>query len=121
MLKCSTCGKKITDKEKVKFTWLALIYPKVYCSNKCIFAARKIDPYLNQNQGQPMKLKSNFIILLIFTLIIFLFSAYILANSFWNLDVYTIVLLISALVLWIILLNMWRMHFWVRRQMNKIK
>jgi hypothetical protein len=122
MLKCSICEKKITNKEDVKFTWRFLIYPRIYCSNKCLSAARKIDPYLNYNQGQPIKLKSHFILILIITLIMFVFSAYVLINYFWiNLSTYTVLLWTFIVVLWIVVLNVWRMHFWARRQMNQIK
>ena len=123
MLKCSICGKKVTNKEGVKFTWQFLLYPRIYCNNKCIFAARKIDPYLNYNQGQPMNLKSHFILILIFTLIAFFFLVYILINSSWiNLSKYALFLWgVFIIALWIIVLNVWRMHFWARRQMNQIK
>ena len=35
MLKCGVCGKKITNKEYVRFDHLYGIFPRVYCNNKC--------------------------------------------------------------------------------------
>ncbi|MFH1503332.1 MAG: hypothetical protein ABIE36_01600 [Candidatus Diapherotrites archaeon] len=115
MLKCSICGKKITDKKNVKFQLFRFkLSPKFYCGDKCV-SKRKIT-FWHDELEYPLSIKSDFIFCLVLTLISLGILLFILLNDLFKFNTLTLVLFIS----WILALYHWRIYFIFKGELNKI-
>ena len=88
------------------------IFPRVYCNNKC--SSKQIRGF---DEGGPMTIKTHFISWLIFTFIIIIASIFIFLDNLTGINILTLIFVI----LWIIILNGWRIHFLLKRELNRIK
>jgi len=109
MIKCKECGKKINNKEEIRFSTLfnlPFLFPVFYCK-KCAFSKkRKFNPIRN-----PMKLKYYFRFILFMTLIT---MAVLISFLITLSDILLVILVFLAVLLLMDLIN----YFWLKRKIN---
>jgi hypothetical protein len=112
MLKCNQCGKRIIDKEDVKFRVHGLLYPIAYCNYKCAFN-KKFGWY---SSNWPISIKTEFILDFIGTLFAIAVSIFLLIKFS---DILFIILLIM-IIMWASVAVGWWMYFLMKKEIAKI-